>query len=63
LIVDNSPCCLAVNPDNGILCSSYFGQQDDTELIDLLKVLREVRFYGKHSYENVSCEFVFTQSL
>eukprot|EP00747_Dinoflagellata_sp_TGD_P025756 gnl/TRDRNA2_/TRDRNA2_131463_c0_seq1.p1 gnl/TRDRNA2_/TRDRNA2_131463_c0~~gnl/TRDRNA2_/TRDRNA2_131463_c0_seq1.p1 ORF type:complete len:351 (+),score=71.79 gnl/TRDRNA2_/TRDRNA2_131463_c0_seq1:164-1216(+) len=42
ILVDNSPVCLGMNPDNGILCSSYLGNDDsDTELLDLLRVLEE----------------------
>eukprot|EP00747_Dinoflagellata_sp_TGD_P038617 gnl/TRDRNA2_/TRDRNA2_139780_c0_seq1.p1 gnl/TRDRNA2_/TRDRNA2_139780_c0~~gnl/TRDRNA2_/TRDRNA2_139780_c0_seq1.p1 ORF type:complete len:342 (-),score=54.44 gnl/TRDRNA2_/TRDRNA2_139780_c0_seq1:146-1081(-) len=42
ILVDNSPIALGLNPDNGILCSSYLGDDDsDTELLDLLHILEE----------------------
>jgi len=42
LLVDNSPLAVGLSPDNGILVSSWFGDDySDVELLDLLAVLEE----------------------
>jgi len=42
VLVDNSPLAMGLTPDNGILCSSWFGDDNrDTELLKLLLVLQE----------------------
>jgi len=40
VLVDNSPISLVLNPDNGILCSTWLGDAQDKELLDLLAMLR-----------------------
>jgi Dullard-like phosphatase family protein len=42
IIVDNNPGSFLLHPDNGLLCSSWEGNPDDTELIDyILPVLTQ----------------------
>jgi CTD small phosphatase-like protein 2 len=42
VLVDNSPMSMALNPDHGILVSSWNGDQaDDRELVDLLLLLQQ----------------------
>jgi len=40
IIIDNSMLSFLFNPTNAIACTSWFGDQSDTELRDLLPVLR-----------------------
>jgi len=40
IIIDNSPLSYLFHPNNAIGCTSWFGSQSDTELRDLLPVLR-----------------------
>jgi len=40
IIIDNSPLSYLFQPTNAIGCTSWFGNQEDTELRDLLPVLR-----------------------
>jgi len=40
IIIDNSPLSYLFQPTNAIGCTSWFGDEDDTELRDLLPVLR-----------------------
>lgn len=52
-LVDNSPVCLAVNPNNAILCSSYFGSQNDQELIDLMPILQQIRMVSSRTDDTI----------
>jgi len=40
IIIDNSMLSFLFNPTNAIFCTSWYGDQSDTELLDLLPVLR-----------------------
>lgn len=42
VLIDNSPGAAAYQPDNYIPCTSWFGSSEDTELLDLLVLLREL---------------------
>ena len=42
VLVDNSICCLAAQPDNGIPIKSYYGNNTDDELLKLQKFLIEI---------------------
>lgn len=42
MLVDNSPLAVGMSPDNGIMVSSWFGDDEsDVELLDLLNVLEQ----------------------
>merc|ERR1712048_1350702 len=42
VIIDNSPLALGLTPENGIVCSSWFGDETgDEELLHLYDVLRQ----------------------
>lgn len=43
ILVDNSPISVACNPDHGVLISSWYGDRNDRELMDLLGLLQDVR--------------------
>merc|ERR1719341_805105 len=40
IIIDNSPLSYLFDPTNAIGCTSWFGKESDTELRDLLPVLK-----------------------
>lgn len=42
VLIDNSPGAAAYQPENYIPCMSWFGSQEDTELLDMLVLLREL---------------------
>ena len=44
ILVDNSPGAAANQPENYIPCSSWFGSSEDTELLDLMVLLRELAY-------------------
>eukprot|EP00927_Polykrikos_kofoidii_P027969 TRINITY_DN24497_c0_g1_i8.p1 TRINITY_DN24497_c0_g1~~TRINITY_DN24497_c0_g1_i8.p1 ORF type:complete len:690 (+),score=118.34 TRINITY_DN24497_c0_g1_i8:225-2072(+) len=46
ILVDNSPISLACNPDNGVLIKSWYGDQKDEELPQLLQVLKDLQCAG-----------------
>jgi hypothetical protein len=39
LIIDNSPHAFAFNPENAIPCESWFDDEEDVELYDLIPIL------------------------
>lgn len=39
IIIDNSPYSYIFQPDNAIPCSSWFNDQDDRQLLDLIPIL------------------------
>lgn len=41
VLVDNSPISVACNADNSVLIRSWYGDQQDKELLELLKILKE----------------------
>ena len=49
MLVDNSPCCLRLNPENGLLCPSFHpprhvGEPQDAYLLNLLVLLEALYF-------------------
>lgn len=46
ILVDNSPISVACNPDQCVLIRSWYGDQGDQELVELLSVLQEIRGCG-----------------
>jgi len=61
ILVDNSPISCACNPDNSVLCRSWYGHALDRELLNLLALLEEAQQssniprhlasrYGLHDY-------------
>lgn len=45
ILVDNSPISVACNPDHGVLISSWYGDRNDRELMDLLGLLQDIRVH------------------
>jgi len=43
ILVDNSPISVACNPDQGVLIRSWYGDQEDQELVELLSMLQELQ--------------------
>jgi CTD small phosphatase-like protein 2 len=46
ILVDNSPISVACNPDHSVLIRSWYGDQNDQELLDLLSVFQEMHLSG-----------------
>jgi len=46
ILVDNSPISVACNADNSVLIRSWYGDQHDQELLDLIKVLQETQAHA-----------------
>ena len=42
VIVDNSPSCYLFHPENAIPCTSWFSDVQDTELFELVPVLKAI---------------------
>ena len=42
VLIDNSPGAAAYQPENYIPCTSWYGSPEDTELLDMLVLLREL---------------------
>lgn len=42
ILIDNSPGAAAYQPENYLPCTSWFGSSEDTELLDMLVLLREL---------------------
>lgn len=43
IIIDNSPTCYMFHPSNAIPISSWFEDQNDTELLDLIPFLEDLK--------------------
>lgn len=46
ILVDNSPISVACNADNSVLIRSWYGDQNDQELLDLLAVFKKMQLYA-----------------
>lgn len=46
ILVDNSPISVACNADNSVLIRSWYGDQLDQELLDLIKILKETQAHN-----------------
>jgi len=46
ILVDNSPISVACNADNSVLIRSWYGDQNDQELCDLLSIFKKMQLYG-----------------
>lgn len=46
ILVDNSPISVACNAENSILIRSWYGDQYDQELVELIKVLKETQAHS-----------------
>jgi Dullard-like phosphatase family protein len=46
ILVDNSPISVACNPDHSILCRSWYNDQNDQELGELLSVFKEMPLHS-----------------
>ena len=42
IIIDNSPTCYMFHPANAVPIASWFDDQDDQELLDLLPILQDL---------------------
>ena len=46
ILVDNSAEAFCFNPENGVLVESWFSDPEDTALLGLLRMLRELKAKG-----------------
>jgi len=46
ILVDNSPISCACNPDNSVLCRSWYSDQNDEELCELLSVFKGMQLHS-----------------
>jgi RNA polymerase II subunit A small phosphatase-like protein len=43
MIVDNSPTCYLFHPQNAVPITSWFDDKNDTELLELIPFLQEIK--------------------